>query len=124
MPNAMDENMNQNNIYSETLESATDYIKKLIVGIKKYIEYMTSGRISESGDLLISIIEGLDWEVKALSLIKEKLNIDLDISEVNAVLIDLSNAIQNNDYVLITDLFEYEILPILEKWKEYLENKK
>ena len=122
MPNIVDKNIGEVDIYAEALESAYDYIKKLIVGVEKYLENMNDNKISESVDLLISIIEGLEWEVNALSLIKEKVNIKLDIEESNLIFINLSNALENKDYVLITDLFEYEILPMLKKWKGYLDN--
>lgn len=109
------------NIVNETLIEAYVYTEKLITGIKEYLEGLTAGNYSTAAKKLVEIVEGLEWLFKAVMLMTTETNNDFGLSECGDILKELNNGIRNNDAVLLNDLFEYEILPVLEKFHVNLE---
>ena len=66
----------------------------------------------------------MEWSVEVVFKLKNSLAIyGLEIEEVkvNNLLNELKDAIENEDYILISDLLQYEILEILKEWKSTLE---
>jgi hypothetical protein len=40
--------------------------------------------------------------------------------ELNAMFTEMSNVLENEDWILLADLLEYEFLPAVEKWKKVI----
>lgn len=51
--------------------------------------------------------------------IKEVLNIDYN--KLNTILLNTSKSLEIENYILINDLFEYELIPMLDTWISKLE---
>ncbi len=107
---------NSESLMLETLETLQDYTKKMIQGIDNFIKYISKGKEGDALQILSDIMLGLDWIVQAAVLTrpiqKEILN-EQDLLKQIAELID---AYENKDFVLVSDILDYEIKPILEKW--------
>ncbi|MGE5628579.1 MAG: hypothetical protein ACM3X7_10800 [Solirubrobacterales bacterium] len=102
----------------EAIKDAHDYGEKLIKGVIKTSECFQSYDESAGADLMINIIDGLQWYMAAAAKYSVLNNTD-EINNVNDKLKELVEAFENQDYVLIGDLLQYELLPII----EYINNK-
>ena len=77
-----------------------------------------------TGDLGLGynkIIEVIEQTLLMVREVEKEANIDntnyLIITETNHVLNQITEALVGRDSVLISDLLEYEFIPVVEKWK-------
>lgn len=108
-------------LVGETILEASDYLKKLIIGVETYIDELSHNNYKEAAIILPDIIDGLDWEYKVLYYMAPDLKEDFELMRCKDLFLELSHALGINDTVVIKDIFSYEILPLLKKWSEYLE---
>ncbi|WP_017752665.1 hypothetical protein [Clostridium tyrobutyricum] len=106
--------MDKKNEKIEALKTADEYMNNLKNGISSIVEKFQSGNESEALNILPLAIDGLQWMAQVMTLTRDVQKGDLNLVEFNEKLEEIVEAIQNEDYVLVGDLFEYEILPILE----------
>lgn len=121
-----------NQILEKNIANAQDYLKKLIPGIQKASDLFRSGSEQEANKFFINIIDGMDWFSQVVDSIAkatdfESANITFDeksFQDQQGNLVELTRqmveANQNQDWVLIADLLEYEILPYYNSWEEQL----
>jgi hypothetical protein len=108
-----------NNKY-DLLNSTGKYITRLKDGILKCSKHFQSGQINEGAESVLSIIEGLQWLIDAVTLTVDIQKEPIYSSEINEMLNEIVKAFQNEDYILVGDLFEYEIIPVLNKWDKII----
>lgn len=116
--------MTENNIIYEALETLYDYLPRLIKGINDAVENFKMQREDKGIGLLIKIIDGLQWCTEVVYKTEEVLTtygIEIDKEAINSIYNEVIEALENEDYVLISDLLEYEIVPILKEWFEGLD---
>lgn len=107
------------NIVNETIESLRDYIPKLISAGQELVNNLQSGNEAKAFSAMPQIIEGLEWAFQAVEGIKKLGKArEIELTDVNSKFNEVINALEVKDYVLLADLFEYEIIPILENWLE------
>jgi len=121
-----------NEILEKNIINAQNYLKKLLPGIQKAADLFRSGSEQEANKFFINIIDGMDWFSEVMDTIAK-----VDDLQTEAVVLDRKNfearqeklvewtrqmveANKNNDWVLLADLLEYEILPYYTEWDEYL----
>lgn len=102
----------------DILVTASEYIKKLNSAIITLTEYFQSGDYSKGSALTVDIAEGLKWVLDVVILTKDIQKENIEIDEINEKLNEIVIAFENEDYILIGDLFQYEIYPLLEDIKE------
>ncbi|OEF97713.1 hypothetical protein [Desulfuribacillus alkaliarsenatis] len=105
---------------NELMDSIIDYLPKLIVGVSDAVSNYQSGQEGKANELMIDIVDGLKWLSEALTLTISIQKDPIDLSELHEHFNEMISAYENTDYVLLGDILEYEILPILEKWNEKL----
>lgn len=105
----------------ETIAEARNYIDRLIAGIEKYVEHLMKNESTEAAQMLPSIIDGLEWEFKALYYMSSTLKSDFELLRCKELFLQISNVVAINDTVAICDLFSYEIIPLLQKWASCLD---
>lgn len=98
----------------EALKTADKYMDNLKNGINSIVEKFQDGHESDALHLLPLAIDGLQWMTQVMTLTKDVQIGSVDLSKFNEKLNEIVEAIENEDYILVGDLFEYEILPILE----------
>lgn len=108
-------------IFCETLEEAKSYIQKLIAGVEEFVNYLAQSKYNEAVRMLPQIIDGLEWEFKVIYYLAENLKNDFELSRCKDLFAEISKVIENNDFVAVKDLFEYEIIPLLKMWLNYME---
>ncbi|OPZ91437.1 MAG: hypothetical protein BWY74_01962 [Firmicutes bacterium ADurb.Bin419] len=105
----------------EVIDSAVEYINKVVLGIGGIVEDFQSGREDKATNTMAQLIDGLHWLLQAIEGTKDVQGDNfIDISAVNPIFSQLTEAFENTDYVLLGDLLEYELTPIMKNWKERL----
>ena len=118
-------------IINKNIENADAYLIRLIPGIEKSVELFRMGNEQEANKFFINIIDGIDWLSQVLDMILTAKAISPDtvfdgksIQDRRANLVDLTrqmvDANKNQDWVLLADLLEYEILPYYQEWSNLL----
>ena len=98
----------------EALKTANEYIDNLKNGIENLVNKINSGEESNGIALIPIIADGLDWLINIIKLTSDVHNGAISMENSNEMLEQIIEALENEDYVLLGDLFNYEFLPILE----------
>ena len=118
-------------IVDKNIENADAYLIRLIPGIEKSVELFRMGNEQEANQFFINIIDGVDWLSQVLDMILAAKAISPDtvfggksIQDRRTSLVGFTqqmvDANKNQDWVLLADLLEYEILPYYQEWSELL----
>ncbi len=118
-------------IINKNIENADAYLIRLIPGIEKSVELFRIGSEQEANKFFINIIDGIDWLSQVLDMVLAAKEISPDtvfngksIQDRRASLVDFTqqmvDANKNQDWVLLADLLEYEILPYYQEWSNLL----
>lgn len=119
-------------ILAKNIVNAQDYLKKLLPGIQKAADLFRLGSEQEANKFFLNIIDGMEWFSEVMDTILEVNDlqtqaVQLDKKSFKArqeKLVEwtrqMVEANKNNDWVLLADLLEYEILPYYSEWDEYL----
>ncbi|MBC3899069.1 hypothetical protein GH811_05505 [Acetobacterium malicum] len=121
-------------IVNETLDSAYNYIANAVLLIKPLAEAFYQHPKQDSWKNLANLFEGIQWimeTVNRIDNIENLKNIVINyqiwneyvqtIKGLSAVIIELEDAMVNQDQVLIGDLLQYEIQAIFETSEEKLQ---
>ncbi|WP_265445743.1 hypothetical protein [Acetivibrio straminisolvens] len=115
--------MSQYALKKEIIGTAAEYIVKASEGVGQIVEFFQSGREDVATRMMVDLVEGIEWLTQAIEGTKDiHGEYSMDISQANSILREISEAYENMDYVLISDLLEYELLPIVNIWQEQLAN--
>ncbi|WP_018249190.1 hypothetical protein [Orenia marismortui] len=111
----------------DSLSEAEEYIPKLMLGIDDIVNEFNRGNENQAFELLEQALEGFNWLNNAINAFvsnfskyeipnfdMKKLNNIIDAWQEN--LKELLTAIENQDIVLIADILEYELRPILNSY--------
>lgn len=99
----------------ELLTTVDEYLYNLKNGIKNISNLIQEGREQEAFNIISQVADGLQWVDEAVNATKEYHDSKLSLEEINNFIQEISEALENEDYILVSDLFTYEIMPILEK---------
>jgi len=108
----------------EVLNTVDEYLYNLINGVKNVSDLIQEGKEQEAFNLIAQVADGLQWVDEAINATKKYHDNELSLEQMNDFLQEISEALENEDYILVSDLFSYEIMPIVEKLhskiKEYI----
>ena len=118
-------------IINKNIDNADAYLIRLIPGIEKSVELFRMGNEQEANKFFINIIDGIDWLSQVLDMILAAKAISPDtvfggksIQDRRTSLVGFTqqmvDANKNQDWVLLADLLEYEILPYYQEGSELL----
>ncbi|QBD87551.1 hypothetical protein EW636_08250 [Clostridium tetani] len=102
----------------EALETAKNYIDNLKEGIDSIFNYISEGKENDALSLIPDFAEGIEWLSQILVLTKDVHKKDLNMDELNDLLNEVVEAIENEDYILVGDLFKYEIYETLDELQQ------
>lgn len=109
----------------EVLYELKKYNNKLIPAIENAVEDLRSQREDKALNLVVQIIDGLKWVIEVVFYTRtvfDERGFIFEDYKINDTLKEILNSLENQDYVLLGDLFEYEILPTLSKIQNALED--
>lgn len=108
-------------LMEETLENAYEYIPNVIAAIGNMAYNLQGGREDKAIPVCTNLFEGLKWLTDTFLLTKPFQVLrgrEITTGEVYDINIQIEESLENRDYVLLGDLLQYELLPIVEKWNE------
>jgi len=97
----------------DTLKSADEYLGNLKNGISTMVTFFQMEEYEKACSYMVSVSKGLDWLIKAIALTQEVQKEKIEFEGLNDYFNQITEALENEDYTLVGDLFEYEITPIL-----------
>lgn len=99
----------------KALQTADEYLVRLKSGVNDVVDLINDDKNEEACELIPLISEGLDWLIKVIILTKESQKDEILISDSSEHLNEIVEGLDSKDYMLVGDLFNYEILPILDR---------
>lgn len=102
----------------QALMTANDYLYNLENGINQLVEAFQQENNNKGCSIIPLVADGIKWIIDIVNLTRESQPNFIDISIIDEKLDEVVEAIENEDYILVGDLFNYEILPIIEKIHE------
>ncbi|AQR97016.1 hypothetical protein [Clostridium saccharoperbutylacetonicum] len=104
----------------EVLKDAYNYIDNLNNGIEELGNAINSGNEEKGVKLIPLICDGIEWITQVVSLTRDMQKEEISIGDLNEKLGETIEALDNEDFILVGDLFSYEIAPILNDIKSKL----
>ncbi|KMP12037.1 hypothetical protein UZ36_02415 [Candidatus Nitromaritima sp. SCGC AAA799-C22] len=118
-------------IIETNLGNAEAYLDRLIPGIEQAADLFRTGNEQEANKFFVNIVDGMDWFSQVLDVIMAAKGLSPEtefdgksIQDRRAGLIEFARqmveANKKQDWVLLADLLEYEILPYYQEWENLL----
>jgi hypothetical protein len=104
----------------EVLKDAYNYIDNLNSGIEELGNAINSGNEEKGVKLIPLICDGIEWIIQVISLTRNLQKEEISVGDLNEKLEETIEALDNEDFILVGDLFSYEITPILNEIKNKL----
>ncbi|WP_322555628.1 hypothetical protein [Sporosarcina beigongshangi] len=100
----------------ELIESYNEYIKKMPTGCQKVADSLREDRISEAMQDIIDFSEGANWLAKMSEYFRENgILVNLETGKIHEYLHEVNSGLEIQDYIVVADMFEYEIMPFFDE---------
>jgi len=100
----------------ETQDSFYEYITRVANGTEIIADYLREDKVGEAMQLIVQFSEGVTWLIQVILLMRENYYyINIDPSQLNQFLIEVNDGLERQDYVIVADMFEYEIKPFFQE---------
>jgi hypothetical protein len=114
-------------LLAKNLTNARDYLVRLIPGFQKAADLFRMGNEQEANQYYLQVLDGIEWFSQVVIIIvstQENKSEEKSLEERQKKLTDLMSqmleANQNQDWVLMADLMEYEMIPFYKDWEAVL----
>jgi len=105
----------------EVIITCNEYIDKLKkYGILKLINDVQGGNEEEALTLIPVIADGLQWIIEVIEKTKDIQFEKIDTNKLLGNLEEINTALENEDYILMSDIFEFEIFEELNSIQKLL----
>ncbi|MEK5483885.1 MULTISPECIES: hypothetical protein [unclassified Viridibacillus] len=102
-------------ILMDTIQSFNKYLPRVAKGSQDIAENLRSDQIAIALKMILDFSEGMSWLLEASELFKvNNVKVDVQIEKVQEFLQEINAGLEMQDYVLVADMFEYEISPFFE----------
>lgn len=108
--------MNDNKM--EVLQGIYEYICKVDENILAVTDQL---RQSMGLENVSDIIEGMTYIIRVFDATNDLHDIKADAAAFKNITSDVLEGMENGDFGLIADIFEYEFKPLFEEWREKLD---
>lgn len=103
-------------ILMETVQSYNEYLPRVVAGSQEIADNLRSDNVAVALTMILDFSEGMSWLVEAIDLFKiNEVNVELQIDKIHEFLNEINAGLEMQDYVLVADMFEYEIAPFFEE---------
>jgi hypothetical protein len=112
----------QQDIIMETLESMKDYVPKLVAASEKLAHDIQKHEGSWV-DTLVAYLEGLAWltmSINGIQQLNHEQLADWDINILAPLIEQLRVALEQQDFVSLCDVLQFEMQPLLQSYDEKL----
>ena len=123
---------NLKDLVATNLANALDYLKKLIPGFEQAADLFRTGNEQEANKYYLQILDGIDWFSQVVSVIMSPdegetelpdtydESLEVRQKKLTDLMSQMLEANQNQDWVLLADLLEYEMVPFYKDWEKFL----
>ncbi|KOP77742.1 hypothetical protein AMS59_13920 [Lysinibacillus sp. FJAT-14745] len=109
-----------NELIIDVMNSFNDYISKIPAGCDSIAMNLQQEDYEVALNLIVDFSEGFEWlkEVQLL-LIKNEYNSNIDFDLIQGFLEEINTGLEKRDFIVVSDIFEYEIKPFFENCTPY-----
>ena len=114
-------------LLANNLTNAKDYLVKLISGFQKAADLFRMGNEQEANQYYLQVLDGIEWFSQVVIIIvstqknkSEEKSLEERQKKLTDLMSQMLEANQNQDWVLMADLMEYEMIPFYKDWEELL----
>ena len=123
---------NLKDLVETNLANALDYLKKLIPGFEQAADLFRAGSEQEANKYYLQILDGIDWFSQVVSVIMspdegetelpdtDDESLEVRQKKLTDLMSQMLEANQNQDWVLLADILEYEMVPFYKDWEKIL----
>ncbi|WP_374717699.1 hypothetical protein [Neobacillus sp.] len=111
----------------ETEKALDEYLERFLPGALDVADQLYGGLSSESQPLFRQLLEGLNWIVMSMqferelyAMVEYHANPEFLISALSALENlhqEIMKAVENNDFTGVSDLLQYEVVPVLQQFQ-------
>lgn len=100
----------------ELIESYNDYIKKVPTGCQIIADRLREDMIAEAMQGIIDFSEGANWLVQVSDYFQQNgVSVHFETEKIHDYLNEINSGLEIQDYIIVADMFEYEISPFFEE---------
>ena len=114
-------------LLANNLTNAKEYLERLIPGFQKAADLFRMGNEQEANQYYLQVLDGIDWFSQVVLTIVnaqekkfEEKSLEERQKELTGLMAQMLEANENQDWVLLADLLEYEMTPFYKDWQEVL----
>ena len=108
-----------NQLIIEVIESYNNYIALLPIGCLNIANSFRDEQLQKGLTDIKDFSEGVIWVIEVADLLqKNEIRVETYIEKIQGFLVEINEALENEDYILVADLFEYEIAPYFEAYPQ------
>ncbi|MBT5867422.1 MAG: hypothetical protein HOH38_01135 [Nitrospinaceae bacterium] len=118
---------NLQDVLANNLVNVKEYLEKLIPGFQKAADLFRMESEQEANKYYLQILDGVDWFSQVIVTIMQSWGEKLEGQSLEErqkkqteFMAQMLEANQNQDWVLMADILEYEMIPLYEDWREVL----
>jgi len=104
----------------ETMESYNEYLGNIVLGSDSIISKIQNNEVPQALLLILQFSEGMTWLIDVNHKLTELgYDNELNHESIQGFLNEINNGLEIQDFVLVSDIFEYEIKPFFESCSLY-----
>lgn len=114
-------------IFLDALQEMNQYLDRLRNGLQKICEHLEQDNEREAMNMIAEAVNGLEWIYNIFSAGENISNIDYqeigfkDVFErYKNILGELVKSIENRDNIMLSDLFGYEVIPLIDEIQDFI----
>ena len=119
---------NLKDLMATNLSNALDYLEKLIPGFDQAADLFRMGNEQEANKFYIQILDGMDWFSEVINMVMSSQGegpepedtLRLRQAKLTDLMGQMLEANKNQDWVLLADILEYEMIPFYKEWQTIL----
>ncbi|MDN4606797.1 hypothetical protein [Sporosarcina highlanderae] len=102
---------------NELIEAYNEYISKVPKGCQFISDNLREDNILDAMTEISHFAEGANWLSTVCRYFMEKdISDGIDINKVTEYLMEVNRGLELKDYIVVADMFEYEIQPFFERF--------
>jgi len=115
-------------LVATNLSNALDYLEKLIPGFDQAADLFRTGNEQEANKYYIQILDGMDWFSEVVNVVMSSAgegqepenSLRIRQAKLTDLMSQMLEANKNQDWVLLADILEYEMIPFYKEWQTIL----
>lgn len=105
---------------TELKNSYYEYIAKIPQGLQTIVSLLSNNEMEKAFSGIINLAEGVESLLKIEhALAENKVSSNSRVQEAMTVFEEINGSLGNQDYILLKDLIEYELIPLFSSASEW-----